>query len=160
MSNQGTNTVFAAAATYNAAVDLFDAPALGFWNRHGRRAVDLAGLRPGERVLDVGCGTGASALPAADAVGETGQVVGIDVAEKMLVRARAKAAALSLHNLRFRTADMRQSGEADEHFDAVISVFSIFFIEDMEGQLAELWRKVKPGGRLVVGVWGPRCSNP
>ncbi len=160
MLKQTTPAAFKTAVTYNAAVDHFDAPALAFWQRHGCRAVELACLRPGERVLDVGCGTGASALPAAKAVGPRGEVVGIDVAENMLQRAEAKAAALSLQNTRFRNADMTASGEPDGSFDAVISVFSIFFVANMECQVAELWRKLKPGGRLVVGVWGAPSLEP
>jgi ubiquinone/menaquinone biosynthesis C-methylase UbiE len=60
--------------TYNFTADFFDDPALGFWDRCGRRTVELLGLQPGMRVLDVCCGTGASALPAAKAVGKEGRV--------------------------------------------------------------------------------------
>lgn len=149
-----------AAATYNAAADHFDESPLAFWDHHGRRAVQLAALRPGDRVLDVGCGTGASALPAAKAVGGTGHVTGLDVAENMLQRARDKALAEGLGNVAFRLADMTACGEPDNSFDAIISVFSIFFVPDMERQVGELWRMLRPGGRLVVSVWGERSFAP
>ncbi|MGI9412371.1 MAG: class I SAM-dependent methyltransferase [Hyphomicrobiales bacterium] len=148
------------AATYNAAADHFDDAPLAFWDRHGQRTVDLLRLSLGSHVLDVGCGTGASALPAAAAVGRQGRVIGIDIAENMLKRARAKARLGRLGNISFALKDMSDSGFPDDAFDAVISVFSVFFVQDMERQVAELWRMVRPGGQLAVTVWGPGAFEP
>ncbi len=149
-----------AATTYNLAADHFDAEPLSFWSRHGARAVELLGLHGGERVLDVGCGTGASALPAARAVGQAGFVLGIDVADKMLDCARAKAEAEGLWNLEFALRDMTAPSEDLGRFDAVISVFSIFFVEDVEAQLGRLWDLLRPGGRMIVTVWGRSALEP
>ncbi len=160
MTTNAANAAKRAADTYDAAADLFDAPPLAFWDRHGRRAVKLANLRKGERILDVGCGTGASAIPAAEAVGPNGSVLGIDVAAKLLDVAAKKALASGLRNIEFRVADMRILGEPDESFDAIISVFSLFFVPDMEKQVAELWRMLRPGGRFVATVWGPNSFHP
>src|SRR6185436_2377054 len=107
-----------------------------------------------------GCGTGASALPAAQAIGKTGSVVGADLSSGLLERARAKAQAAGLDNVEFRLADMTALGYPDASFDAVVSVFSIFFVPDMEGLVRELWRMVRPGGRLAVTTWGPRIFEP
>jgi ubiquinone/menaquinone biosynthesis C-methylase UbiE len=149
-----------AAATYDAAADHFDDEPLSFWEQIGRRTV--AGLRfpAGAHVLDVGCGTGASALPAAQAVGPQGSVLGVDLAARLLERARRKATARGLTNVEFRLADMTALGYPDDHFDAVVSVFSIFFVPDMEGLVRELWRMVRPGGKLAVTTWGPRIFEP
>ena len=88
-----------AASTYSAAADHFDE--LPFWDRIGRRTVDRLALQAGESVLDACCGTGASALPAAHAVGPGGRVVGLDLAEPALARARAKAREQGLRNVEF-----------------------------------------------------------
>ena len=149
-----------AAKTYNAAADFFDAPPLAFWDRHGSRAVELSALSPGEHVLDVGCGTGASALPAAEAVGPDGTVTGLDVAENLLAAARAKAAARGLVNVRFQCADMSDGAALGQDFNAAISVFSIFFVPDMERQIGLLWSSLRPGGRLTVTVWGENAFEP
>ena len=134
-----------AAATYDAAADHFDDEPLRFWDRIGSRTVARLGLPAGAHVLDVGCGTGASALPAAQAVGRDGFVVGVDLSARLLDRARAKAIVCDLTNVEFRLADMTALGYEDGRFDAVVSVFSIFFVPDMEGLVRELWRMVQPG---------------
>src|SRR6185503_2699815 len=94
-----------AAATYNSAADAYDDPANSFWERFGRRTVERIPLLPGATVLDVCCGSGASAIPAAEAVGGAGRVLGIDLAENLLALARSKAAGRGLTNVVFRTED-------------------------------------------------------
>ena len=149
-----------AAATYNAAADHFDAAPLAFWDRYGRRTVERLDLAEGARVLDAGCGSGASAVPAAERVGPSGRVIGVDLAEGLLRLAKAKADARGLRNAEFRCSDMSALPFEDGHFDAVVCVFAIFFVPNMEAQVAELWRLVRPGGRLAITTWGPRFLEP
>lgn len=149
-----------AAATYNAAADHFDDEPLGFWERIGRRTIERLELPSGAVVLDVGCGTGASALRAAEVVGPHGRVIGVDLAGRLLEVARQKAKCRGLTNIDFVTGDMEQLGYPDNHFDAVVSVFSIFFVPDMVREVRELWRMVRPGGLLVITTWGPRMFEP
>ncbi len=149
-----------AAATYDAAADHFDDEPLSFWERIGKRTIDGLALPAGAAVLDVGCGTGASALPAAEAVGPNGSVIGVDLSARLLDRARSKAKARGIANLEFRLADMTSLGYPNDRFDAVVSVFSIFFVPDMEGLVRELWRMVRPGGKLAITTWGPRMFEP
>jgi ubiquinone/menaquinone biosynthesis C-methylase UbiE len=148
------------AATYDAAADHFDDAALGLWSRIGRRTIERLDLPVGGRVLDVGCGTGASAIPAAEKVGRDGRVIGVDLAERLLEVGREKARRLGLANVEFANADMESLGYPDDHFDAVVSVFSIFFVTDMARQLRELWRMVRPGGQLAVTTSGARMFEP
>src|SRR5258708_31213857 len=90
------------AAAYSAAADYFDDPVNSFWERFGRRTVERLDLAPGARVLDVCCGSGASAIPAAEAVGALGQVLGVDLAEPLLALGRAKAKRRGLQQVTFR----------------------------------------------------------
>jgi ubiquinone/menaquinone biosynthesis C-methylase UbiE len=149
-----------ARATYDAASDHFDDAPLAFWDVHGRRTVERLALKSGQIVLDVCCGTGASALPAAEAVGPSGSVVAVDLADRLLERGRAKAVARDLRNVDFRVGDMTNLGFPDGVFDAVVIVFGIFFVPDMEKQVRELLRMTKPGGRVAVTTWGPRLFEP
>jgi ubiquinone/menaquinone biosynthesis C-methylase UbiE len=149
-----------AQTAYNAAAPHFDDDALAFWSRIGSRTVERLSLSAGATVLDVGCGTGASAIPAATMVGPSGHVIGVDLADRLLDRAREKSRQLNVANIEFRQADMEHLGYADGAFDAVVSVFSVFFVPDMVTQVSELWRMVKPGSQLAVTTWGPRAFEP
>ena len=149
-----------AAATYNAASDHYDDPANSFWQRFGRRTIERLGLRPGARVLDACCGTGASAIPAAEAVGSGGFVLGVDLAEDLLEIAREKARSRNLGHVTFRAGDILDLGLPEGEFDAVVCVFGIFFVPDMEAAVRELWRLVGPGGQLAITTWGPRFFEP
>ena len=116
--------------------------------------------KPGSCILDVGCGSGASAIPAGKVAGPHGRVIGVDLADRLLAMARAKAAAQKLQNVEFRKADMEALGYPDASFDAVVCVFAIFFVPDMIKQVKELWRMVRPGGQLAITTWGPRMFEP
>ena len=149
-----------AAFTYNAAADFYDASPLGFWDYFGRRTIELASLPSGSRVLDVCCGAGASALPAAEAVGPTGNVVGVDLANQLLESARTKAIQRHLGNVDFELGDMLSLRFPVGSFDAVVCVFGIFFVPDMARAVSELWSRVRPGGKLAVTTWGPNFCEP
>src|SRR5262252_6618207 len=144
-ANMPENAHACAAFTYNAAADFFDASPLSFWDYFGRRTIDLASLPSGSRVLDVCCGTGASALPAAEAVGPTGNVMGVDLATGLLELAREKAARRRLGNIEFEIGDMLSMRFPAASFDAVVCVFGIFFVPDMGKGVNELWNRVRPG---------------
>ena len=150
-----------AAFAYNAAADFYDASPLSFWNYFGRRTIECLSLPIGSRVLDVCCGAGASALPAAELTGPTGKVVGVDLSEKLLDLARAKATQRSLTNIDFGLGDMLALRFPSESFDAIVCVFGIFFVPDMEMAVRELWRCIRPGGQLAVTTWGrPNLFEP
>jgi ubiquinone/menaquinone biosynthesis C-methylase UbiE len=149
-----------AAATYDAAADRYDDPVNFFWERFGRATVERLYLPLGSRVLDVCCGSGASALPAAEMVGPAGFVLGIDLVEKLLELARKKAAERRLRNIEFRVGDMLDLHLREAQFDAVVCVFGIFFVPDMSAAVRALWRVIRPGGKLAITTWGPHWFEP
>lgn len=148
------------AAMYDAAADLFDAPVNAFWERIGRRTVERMSLSGGAHVLDACCGTGASAIPAAEIVGPTGRLLGVDLSQRLLARAWAKALRRGLAHAEFRLGDIEGLDSATETFDAVICVFGIFFLPDMAAGVRQLWQLVRPGGQMAITTWGGRVFEP
>ena len=149
-----------AACTYGAAADHYNLASLNFWDRFGTATVSRLPLTAGHTVLDLCCGAGASAIPAARVAGPEGRVLGIDVAEPLLEIARARAAREGLANIEFRYGDATRTALPDGTFDAVICVFGVFFAPDMAGFVAQMWRLVRPGGVLAITTWGPGLFEP
>jgi len=141
---------------YSRAADIYDASP--FFPVCGRRLVDLVDMRPGDRVLDVACGTGAVLLPAAERTGPSGSIIGIDLTPQMVAVCRAKIAATNVHNVDVRVMDATVLDLPDASFDVVTCGFAIWFIPDMQGALREMRRVLKPGGKLAVSVWGPESD--
>ena len=149
-----------AARTYGAAAGHYSLGALSFWDRFGAATISRLPLAAGDSVLDLCCGAGASAIPAAHAVGAAGRVLGIDVAGPLLELARARAAREGLANVEFRQDDATRTGLPGGNFDAVVCVFGVFFAPDMTAFMQEMWRLVAPGGMLAVTTWGPGLFEP
>ena len=108
-------------------------------------------LRPGDRVLDVACGTGNVALPLAR---RGALVTGVDIAPNLLVQARERAAAEGL-TIRFDEGDAEQLPYADGTFDGVVTMFGAMFAPRPEMVVREMARVLKPGGRLAMANWTP-----
>jgi SAM-dependent methyltransferase len=145
---------------YGAAADHFGRQAVSFWDRFGAATVQRLPLAAGDTVLDLCCGAGASAIPAARVVGPSGHVLGVDVAAPLLELARAAAIREGLRQVEFRLADATATGLPDQCFDAVVCVFGVFFVPDMTAFVTEMWRLVRPGGVLAVTTWGPGLFEP
>lgn len=118
----------------------------------GERALTRAALARGERVLDVGCGCGASSLAAARQVGPGGSVLGVDLSAPMLARATERAAQEGLTNVRFLQADA-QTESLPERFDVLVSRFGVMFFDEPPLAFANLRRALRPGGRLSFVCW-------
>jgi arsenite methyltransferase len=110
----------------------------------------LGRLQPGERVLDLGSGAGTDSLVAAQMVGPEGHVTGIDMTPEMLSKARAAAEEMGAGNVDFVESEAEQLPFADETFDAVISNGVIDLIPDKDAVFGELFRVLKPGGRIQL----------
>lgn len=126
---------------------------------YGRVALVAAAARPGEAVLDIGCGAGATAFELARAVGPSGAVTGVDISAPLLSRARERAAALGLP-VEFREADASRPTFAPHSFDLLFSRFGVMFFDDPAAAFAELRKTLKPGGRLAFACWqDPRVND-
>ena len=121
---------------------------------------DAAALKPGERLLDIACGSGLPALLAGERVTPSGRVVAIDLAPRMLEVARRRAAHAGLAHVEFIEMDAERLGFDDESFDAVTCACGLMFFPDVEGALREIRRVLRPGGRLAVGVWDDPEKSP
>jgi ubiquinone/menaquinone biosynthesis C-methylase UbiE len=133
---------------------------LGIFGRFAGRLLDLLHPLPGNALLDVGAGTGAVALQAAVWVGSEGRVIGSDIAAAMVPLAAQAAQEQGMTSVTFCQMGAEQLGFAGGSFDAVTCAFSLFQFPDMERALTEMWRVLKPGGRLGLSNWGPGYFSP
>jgi SAM-dependent methyltransferase len=113
-----------------------------------------AALRPGEVVLDVGCGRGVTTRRAAAEVGPDGRVTGLDIADTLLEQARAEPSEGA--PIEYLAGDAQVLTLPVEHYDVVISRFGVMFFEDPVVAFANLCSAARPGGRLCVAVWQAR----
>lgn len=122
--------------------------------------VAAAELLPGERVLDVACGTGVVARACAEVVGETGFVAGVDLNPGMLERARAGRPVAGHAAIEWRQEDAVALPFAQHAFDAVVCQAGLQYISDRHQATSEMRRVLAPGGRVVVLVWRSIVHSP
>lgn len=119
----------------------------------GEEVVESLGVKPGMDVLDLGCGDGTTALPAAQ---RGANVLGVDIAENLVAAGNARAEAAGLDNLRFKEGDASNlEGVGDESFDLVVSIFGAMFAPRPFDVAREMVRVTRSGGRIVMGNWIP-----
>jgi SAM-dependent methyltransferase len=138
---------------HEAALDATLAPVL-------KLVLDRAALLPGQRVLDLGCGTGASTIRAAGIVGAAGHATGIDISHVMLDRAHIRAASAKATNVAFTLADAQTHPFAPAQYDIMISRFGMMFFNDPAAAFANIARAIRPGGRMVFAAWAAMPKNP
>ena len=126
--------------------------------RLDRRFRAAAGIGPGDRVLDIGCGNGGSTRAAAVAAGD-GRALGVDLSEPMLSLARELADEQGLRNVTFERADAQTHEFAAESFDVCISRFGVMFFDDPTAAFTNIGRALRPGGRVVFLVWQGAGDN-
>ena len=124
------------------------------------RMLAVAAPERGDRVLELACGAGGAGLAAAARVGSDGEVVLSDVVAEMTSIAGDRARRLGLTNVRVATLDLEQIAEPDGAYDVVLCREGLMFAVDPQRACTEIYRVLRPSGRVAVSVWGPRQQNP
>jgi len=122
----------------------------------GMEAVERLAVKPGERLLDVGCGCGHTTHELGQRVGAGGEVLGLELSEPMLERARAGAG----KNVEFRAADVQTEDLGEGRHDGIFSRFGVMFFADPAAAFANLRRSLAPSGRMVFICWQEIGKNP
>lgn len=136
-------------AIFDSIAEVYDCPALRFFNDAAALLPAVFRFKGDEAVLDVATGTGIPALALAPYL-PCGSVTGIDLSDGMLARAKTKCREIDCRNVRFQQMDMTAIEFADNSFDALNCSFGLFFLEDMAGALSQMITKVKLGGTVVT----------
>ncbi|GAB2879042.1 hypothetical protein GCM10027074_54180 [Streptomyces deserti] len=123
------------------------------WDQVGQATAEVSAPALGERVLDACCGAGASALPAARAVGPGGLVDAVDLSGALVTLGEQRARQEGLTNVRFHQHDVTAWSAPDGGYDLVQCALGVFFFPDMDRDAAKLVALLRPGGRLAVTVW-------
>jgi ubiquinone/menaquinone biosynthesis C-methylase UbiE len=122
--------------------------------------IEAAELRPGDRVLELACGTGDVGIAAARRVGPSGHVVVTDVAAEMVAIAAGRVEQAQLTNVSTAVRDIEHVDEPDDAYDAVLCRDGLMFALDAQRGADEIHRVLRPGGRTVIVVWAERSRNP
>jgi len=147
-------SIIRVARTFDRAADHHDHPANSLWSRVGRQLVSRAAVARGMNVLDAACGSGASAIPAAQRVGREGSVVAIDLSPRLLAIGRARAMAHRLRHLRFLHDDLRTPPVPDGSQDVVLCGLGLHLVPNVVEGIQALWATLRPGGRLALALFG------
>jgi ubiquinone/menaquinone biosynthesis C-methylase UbiE len=141
------------AASYDAHVGDFERFTAMLTTPLAARTIAMANISSGQRVLDVGTGTGIVAVEAAKAIESRGECVAVDLSEKMLAGAKASAERASIASrIKFRTMDAESLDFDANSFDAVVSLFAVLHFPNPDIALNEMFRVLKPGGTVAIGV--------
>lgn len=151
MTDTGSSQKSQAKTQFNTVAAEYDAGP-GCFAHFGRQLVKAAEVQAGHRVLDVASGRGAVLFPCAERVGQTGQVLGIDLADEMVRATNAEVAQRGISG-RVQVMDAEQLDFADATFDRVLCGFGIMFFPDQLRALSEFRRVTKSGGRLALSTW-------
>lgn len=144
---------------YSRAAPSYDQVGPRFFSYFGRRLVEWAGLYKGASVLDVGCGRGAILLPAAERVGQSGRIVGVDLSAAMAGEVAKEVEHRGLGNTTVHVMDAEAMAFPDAVFDFLFSGFVLFLLPNLDRALCEALRVLRPGGKFLASVFGDKLDE-
>lgn len=122
------------------------------------RVLTMAAIHEGESVLDVACGTGLVTFRAAESAGPRGRVVATDISDAMIDRVNAIAAERGMPHVTAERCDAEEIRQRDAAFDVVLCALGLMYVADPLRALEQMYRVLRPGGRVAVAVWGARSQ--
>lgn len=125
----------------------------------GQQAINAGSISPGQRILDIGFGCGETAIELAKKVGPQGQVHGVDISVAMVEAAEKKSLDKGIANLTFECGDAQTKTFPVDYYDLIFSRFGVMFFDDPIGAFKNIYKSLKPGGRLAFICWAPRDQN-
>ena len=148
------------ASLFDLVADGYDNPATRFFSFCADKLVDKIQPHMGHKLLDIATGTGAVAIPAAQAVGLSGRIHAIDLSANMLNQAEKNINKMQLPNIDLHEMDAQQLEFRGKYFDVVTCSFGLFFLPDMQAGLKEWFRVLKPGGKVMFSSFAPNAFTP
>ena len=131
-----------------------------FWQQQLKPAQDklleMANLQPGEKLIDIACGTGLVSFPAAEKIGDNGFVLATDISDSMIKMCTEIVKEKNYRNMQFERMDGEELNVPVEKFDVALCALGLMYMPDPVRSLKEMYRVLKPGGRCVAAVWGQR----
>jgi len=139
---------------FGRAATTYDQVGPQFFSHFGRRIIEIAKIPAGAKVLDVATGRGALLFPAAEAIGQDGQVIGIDLSETMIQETSQELARRKLSpNIEARQMDAEHLQFSDQSFDYVLCGFGVFFFPQLTRAMSEFYRVLRPNGQICISTW-------
>jgi len=120
------------------------------------KLLEMANLQPGERLIDIACGTGLVSFPAAEKVRPTGFVLATDISDEMVKICAETAIEKKISNIQFKRMDAEELDVQDEQYNVALCALGLMYVPDPIKALKEMYRVIRPGGRAVAAVWGQR----
>lgn len=134
----------------------------GSWQEQLKPAHDklfeMASIQPGDKIIDIACGTGLISFPALALTGENGFLLGTDISDKMVELCRQTATGKQISNAQFERMDAEALDAKDERYDLALCALGLMYVPSPVNALKEMYRVLKPGGRSVSAVWGSRAN--
>ena len=131
-----------------------------FYHYYGNRLVELAPLKRGDRLLDLATGTGIVAIATAEIVGQEGYIIGVDISQGMLSKARTKIESLQLQNIELKEGDVEELEFPEKSLDGIFCSLALIYLTNISATLQKCNRWLKSGGFIAFNAWSEKAFYP